>query len=86
VASYLKVFRAIFDNAGHSAHYKMMMGDAYVEAPEAALIVKNSEIPKSSATEFATAVASYHFPELAILYPLACFMAIYGYIYGYAAH
>jgi len=27
VDSYLKVFRAIFDKSGHSAHYKMMMGD-----------------------------------------------------------
>ena len=26
--TYLKVFRAIFDKSGHSAHYKMMMGDA----------------------------------------------------------
>lgn len=34
VDAYLKVFRAIFDNSGHSAHYKMMMGDAFVEAHE----------------------------------------------------
>ena len=27
VDSYLKVFRAIFDKSGHSAHYKTMMGD-----------------------------------------------------------
>jgi len=32
VDSYLSVFRAIFDKSGHSSHYKMMMGDAYVEA------------------------------------------------------
>jgi len=31
VDSYLKVFRAIFDKSGHSAHYKMMMGDDFVE-------------------------------------------------------
>jgi wobble nucleotide-excising tRNase len=31
VDSYLKVFRAIFDKSGHSAHYKMMMADAFVE-------------------------------------------------------
>lgn len=31
VGAYLKVFRAIFDKSGHSAHYKMMMGDAFVE-------------------------------------------------------
>lgn len=33
VATYLKVFRAIFDKAGHLAHYKMMMGNAYAEVP-----------------------------------------------------
>lgn len=33
VDSYLKVFRAIFDKSDHGAHYKMMMGDAYVEEP-----------------------------------------------------
>lgn len=31
VESYLKVFRAVFDKSGHGAHYKMMMGDAFVE-------------------------------------------------------
>jgi wobble nucleotide-excising tRNase len=31
VDTYLLVFRAIFDKMGHIAHYKMMMGDAYVE-------------------------------------------------------
>ncbi len=31
--SYLKVFRAIFDKSEHSAHYKMMMGDDFVESP-----------------------------------------------------
>jgi len=33
VDSYLKVFRAIFDKSGHSAHYKMMMGEVYLEEP-----------------------------------------------------
>lgn len=33
VDSHLKVFRAIFDKSGHSAHYKMMMADAFVEIP-----------------------------------------------------
>lgn len=32
VDSYLRVFRAIFDKSGHSSHYKMMMGDAFVES------------------------------------------------------
>lgn len=32
VSAYLKVFKAIFENSGHSAHYKMMMGDALDEA------------------------------------------------------
>ena len=31
VDSYLKVFRGIFDKSDHTAHYKMMMGDAFVE-------------------------------------------------------
>lgn len=33
VDNYLKVFREVFDKTGHLAHYKMMMGDAYVENP-----------------------------------------------------
>jgi len=33
VDNYLKVFRGIFDKSGHAAHYKMMMGDAFVEEP-----------------------------------------------------
>ncbi|MES9856615.1 MAG: AAA family ATPase [Sedimenticola sp.] len=36
VESYLKVFRAVFDKAGHFAHYEMMMGDALVESVNAA--------------------------------------------------
>jgi wobble nucleotide-excising tRNase len=31
VDTYLGVFKAIFENSGHSAHYKMMMRDAFVE-------------------------------------------------------
>ncbi|MCH6483608.1 AAA family ATPase [Pseudoxanthomonas sp. LH2527] len=31
VDAYLKVFRAIFGKSGHGAHYRMMMGDAFVE-------------------------------------------------------
>lgn len=31
VQGYLKVFHLIFNLSGHEAHYKMMMGDAYVE-------------------------------------------------------
>ena len=30
VENYLKVFRAIFEKSEHHAHYKMMMGDAYL--------------------------------------------------------
>jgi len=33
VDNYLRVFRAIFEKSGHSSHYKMMMGDAYVDNP-----------------------------------------------------
>lgn len=35
VDNYLRVFRAVFDKSGHSAHYKMMMGDAFIEEPAA---------------------------------------------------
>ena len=31
VDTYLKVFKAIFEKAGHIAHYKMMMGEAFEE-------------------------------------------------------
>ena len=31
VDTHLKIFRAIFTKSGHAAHYKMMMGDAFVE-------------------------------------------------------
>lgn len=31
VETYFKVFRAIFEKSDHHAHYRMMMGDAYVE-------------------------------------------------------
>ena len=33
VEGYLRIFRAIFERTDHLAHYKMMMGDAFVEAP-----------------------------------------------------
>jgi wobble nucleotide-excising tRNase len=33
VETYLRVFREIFKKSGHLPHYKMMMGDAYVECP-----------------------------------------------------
>ena len=33
VDNYLEVFRGIFDKSGHAAHYKMMMGDAFMEKP-----------------------------------------------------
>lgn len=33
VETYLKVFRAIFEKSDQLAHYKMMMGDVYVDAP-----------------------------------------------------
>lgn len=31
VDNHLKIFRAIFTKSGHAAHYKMMMGEAFVE-------------------------------------------------------
>lgn len=33
VDNYLRVFRAIFEKTKHAEHYKMMMADAYVDAP-----------------------------------------------------
>ncbi|MHB9129970.1 MAG: AAA family ATPase [Armatimonadota bacterium] len=33
VETYLKVFRMIFEKSEHIAHYKMMMGDEYIEIP-----------------------------------------------------
>jgi wobble nucleotide-excising tRNase len=33
VNKYSSVFRKVFENHGHEAHYRMMMGDAYVESP-----------------------------------------------------
>ena len=33
---YLAIFRMIFKHKGQQAHYKMMMGDAYIEEPEEA--------------------------------------------------
>jgi wobble nucleotide-excising tRNase len=48
VDSYLKVFRAIFEKSKHGAHYKMMMGDAYVEAPATATpVVAVPEVTRS---------------------------------------
>ena len=44
VDSYLKVFRAIFDKSGHSAHYKMMMADAFVELP--AVVAEPAAVPE----------------------------------------
>lgn len=35
INTYLNVFRGIFEKSGHLAHYKMMMGDAFEEAPSA---------------------------------------------------
>ena len=41
VETYLKVFRTIFEKSDHLAHYKMMMGDAYVDEPMQGLAVCN---------------------------------------------
>jgi wobble nucleotide-excising tRNase len=46
IESYLTVFQNIFHKTGHIAHYKMMMGSAFVEpiavAPPPAEITKTS--------------------------------------------
>lgn len=44
VASYLRVFRAIFEKSNNSAHYKMMMGDAFAEAPAGVIAPSGSSI------------------------------------------
>jgi wobble nucleotide-excising tRNase len=51
VDTYLLVFRAIFDKMGHIAHYKMMMGDAYVEetADVTSLVAITESTPSSTA-------------------------------------
>lgn len=48
VDSYLKVFRAIFEKSKHGAHYKMMMGDAYVEAPAAVMAPEEDSVAAPS--------------------------------------
>ncbi len=42
VDSYLRVFRAVFETTEHSAHYKMMMGDAYKEKPAEEVIAHDN--------------------------------------------
>lgn len=39
VETYLKVFKAIFEKSDQLAHYKMMMGEAYVELPAEEVVV-----------------------------------------------
>jgi wobble nucleotide-excising tRNase len=45
---YLKVFRAIFDKSEHSAHYKMMMGEAFVDEPPVATAQGDDSLPTGS--------------------------------------
>ena len=45
VETYLDVFRKIFEASNHSQHYKMMMGDAYVERAEEAIDDTDAEEP-----------------------------------------
>gem|GEM_PF-6092466 len=48
VEIYLKVFRGIFVKARHIEHYKMMMGNAYVEEPTAIMAPVAVPLPSSS--------------------------------------
>ncbi|NPT57111.1 AAA family ATPase [Paraburkholderia sp. 5N] len=48
VERYLIIFRAIFDRSGHGAHYKMMMGDAYIDQPTAALVDETKGASKTA--------------------------------------
>ena len=50
VENYLKVFREIFVKACHTEHYKMMMGDAFVEEPVAGVTVTTVPAPTPEAT------------------------------------
>jgi len=50
VGNYLKVFREIFVKARHIEHYKMMMGDAFIEEPATAGTVATVPAPASEAT------------------------------------
>jgi wobble nucleotide-excising tRNase len=50
VDNYLNVFRGIFDKSGHSAHYKMMMGDAFVDKPAVVTASAPFPIPAPSPT------------------------------------
>jgi len=45
VESYLKVFREIFVKERQIEHYKMMMGDAFVEEPTAIMTPVASPLP-----------------------------------------
>ena len=51
VDTYLKVFRAIFDKSGHIAHYKMMMGDDFVEVP--AVVAAPASFPAQTSLQTA---------------------------------
>lgn len=48
VSSYLKVFQLIFKLSGHEAHYKMMMGDAFVELED---LVTEEPAPEEAPTK-----------------------------------
>lgn len=63
VATYLCVFRSIFEKLGHLSHYKMMMGEFYVEPP--ALPVPTVEPVKLPviATGLGAITTSYQFTE-----------------------
>lgn len=50
VENYLKVFRAIFVKSGHLAHYKMMMGDAFIEESAAIATEMVAEVNLTSAS------------------------------------
>ncbi len=45
VENYLKVFREIFVKARQIEHYKMMMGDAYIEEPTAIMASVSVPLP-----------------------------------------
>lgn len=56
--NFLRVFRAIFERTGHPGHYRMMMGDAFVEANDAESRAQPSEGAFSDVAVSSSAAAS----------------------------
>lgn len=51
VENHLRIFRAIFTKSGHASHYKMMMGDAFVEEPRSKPVGAEPALTEAVGTE-----------------------------------